>query len=104
MRAPALTLDGRAAPRVAASALCSPYRMAKDKGFLMHSLITSRLVQATRQLVQRSIWMHAGISQTFSCRPRYQASFKNAWLSFMWGGEADTRRLREAMAVAISAA
>jgi hypothetical protein len=70
----------------------------------MRSLITSTLVYATRQLAERYIWTHPNIAQSFRCRPAYQASFKKTWLSLMWGGEAGTRRLREAVAVAISAA
>ena len=70
----------------------------------MRSLFTGPLVRATRQLAGRYIWTHPGIAQTFRCRPTYQASFKKAWLSLMWGGEAGTRRLRESIAVAISAA
>jgi hypothetical protein len=60
--------------------------------------------RATRQLAGRYIWTHPNIVQTFGCRPTYQASFKKTWLSLMWGGEAGTRRLRESIAVAISAA
>lgn len=70
----------------------------------MFSLITSTLVRATRQLAGSYIWTHPNIAQTFRCRPAYQASFKKTWLSLMWGGEAATRRLRESIAVAISAA
>ena len=70
----------------------------------MRSLITSALVRATRQLAGRYIWTHPSIAETFRCRPTYQASFKKTWLSLMWGGEAGTRRLRESIAVAISAA
>lgn len=70
----------------------------------MISVITSAMVRRTRQLAGRYIWTHPNIAQTFRCRPTYQASFKRAWLSLMWGGEADTRRLRESIAVAISAA
>ncbi len=70
----------------------------------MSSLFTSAFVDATRQLTGRYIWTHPSIAQTFRCRPTYQASFKKAWLSLMWGGEAGTRRLRESIAVAISAA
>jgi Carboxymuconolactone decarboxylase family len=76
-----------------------------DGGYLtMRSLITSALVSATRQLARRYIWTHPSIAETFRCRPEYQASFKKTWLSLMWGGEAGTRRLRESIAVAISAA
>jgi hypothetical protein len=71
---------------------------------MMRSLFTGPLVRATRRLAQHYIWTHASISQTFSCRPAYQDSFKKTWLSLLWGGEAATRRLREATAVAISAA
>ena len=70
----------------------------------MGSLITSALVRATRQLAERYIWTNPSIAETFRCRPVYQTSFKKAWLSLMWGGEAGTRRLRESIAVAISAA
>ena len=56
----------------------------------MHSLITSALVRATRQVAGRYIWTHPSIAQTFRCRPAYQASFKKTWLSLMWGGEAGT--------------
>jgi hypothetical protein len=70
----------------------------------MRSLITSALVRATRPLAERYIWTHPSIAETFQCRPAYQTSFKKSWLSLMWGGEPDTRRLRESIAVAISAA
>jgi hypothetical protein len=70
----------------------------------MPSLITSVLVRATRQLAERYIWTNPSIVETFRCQPAYQASFKKTWLSLMWGGEAGTRRLRESIAVAISAA
>jgi hypothetical protein len=70
----------------------------------MSTLITSALVRASRQLAERYIWTHPNIAETFRCQPTYHASFKKTWLSLMWGGEADTRRLREAIAVAISAA
>ena len=71
---------------------------------MMRSLITSAMVRTTRRLAGRYIWTHPSIAQTFRCRPTYQASFKKTWLSLMWGGEATTRRLRELIAVAISAA
>jgi len=71
---------------------------------MMRNLITSTLVHATRQLAGRCIWTHPSIAQSFRSRPTYQASFKKTWLSLMWGGEAGTRRLRESVAVAISAA
>jgi hypothetical protein len=70
----------------------------------MRRLIASTLVQVTRQLAERYIWTHPNIAQSFRCRPTYQTSFKKTWLSLMWGGEAGTRRLRESVAVAISAA
>ena len=70
----------------------------------MRSLITSSLARATRHVAGRYVWTHPSIAQTFVCRPAYQASFKKTWLSLMWGGEAATRRLRESIAVAISAA
>ena len=70
----------------------------------MRRLISSTLVHVTRQLAERYIWTHPNIALAFRCRLTYQASFKKTWLSLMWGGEADTRRLRETIAVAISAA
>src|SRR5579871_5017169 len=70
----------------------------------MRSLITSKLVHATRRLAERYIWTHPSIARSFRCRPEYQASFKKTWLSLMWGGEPETRRLRESVAVAISVA
>lgn len=71
---------------------------------MMSSFMTSAMVRTTRQLAGRYIWTHPNIARAFLCRPTYQASFKKAWLSLMWGGEADRRRLRESIAVAISAA
>ena len=70
----------------------------------MSSLISSALVRATRQLAGRYVWTNPSIARTLRCRPTYHASFKKTWLSLMWGGESDTRRLRESIAVAISAA
>jgi hypothetical protein len=70
----------------------------------MTGLITGPLLRATRQLAERYIWTQPNIAATFRCRPAYLASFKKTWLSLMWGGDAGTRRLRESIAVAISAA
>lgn len=70
----------------------------------MLSLITSATVRTARQLAGRYVWTHPSIAQTFRCRPTYQASFKKTWLSLMWGGESRRRRLREAIAVTVSAA
>jgi hypothetical protein len=70
----------------------------------MGGLITGALVRTTRQLAERYIWTHPSIAETFRCRPKYHASFKKSWLALMWGGDASTRRLRESIAVAISAA
>lgn len=69
----------------------------------MLSLITNTLVYVTRKLAGRYIWTHPSIAQSFRCRPTYQTSFKKTWLALMWGGEVETRRLRESVAVAISA-
>ena len=71
---------------------------------MMRSLITGAMVRTTRQLAGQYIWTQPNIAQTFRCRPTYLSSFKKAWQSLMWGGEADKRRLRESIAVAISAA
>ena len=70
----------------------------------MRSLITSALDRATRRLAERYIWTNPSIAETFRCRRPYLDSFKKSWLSLMWGGEPSTRRLRESIAVAISAA
>ena len=70
----------------------------------MYRMLTSAMVRTTRQLLGRYIWTHPNIALTFRCRPPYYASFKKTWQSLLWGGEAETRRLREAIAVAISAA
>lgn len=70
----------------------------------MHSFITGSLLRAARRLAGRYIWTHPSIARTFRCRPRYHAAFKKTWLSLLWGGEARTRRLRESIAVAVSAA
>jgi hypothetical protein len=66
--------------------------------------ITRAMTRASRQLAERYVWTHPNIAETFRCRPTYQASFKKVWLSLMWGGEPNKRRLRESIAVAISAA
>ncbi|QEH32703.1 hypothetical protein OJF2_11820 [Aquisphaera giovannonii] len=71
---------------------------------MMRSLIRNAMVRTTRRLAGRYIWTQPNIARTFRCRPAYQASFKKAWLSLMWGGEVERRRLREAIAVAISSA
>jgi|GEM_PF-4239560 len=70
----------------------------------MFSFIKNGLVRATRHLARRFIWTHPHIAQTFRSRPPYQASFKKTWLSLLWGGEAESRRSREAIAVAVSVA
>ncbi len=70
----------------------------------MRSLITNAFVRTTRQFFGRYIWTHPSIAQTFRCRPAYQVSFKKTWLSLLWGGDPARRRLREAIAVAVSAA
>ena len=70
----------------------------------MRNLISHAFVRTARQLAGRFVWTHPRIAQTFRCRPAYQAAFKNTWLSLMWGGRADTRRLRESIAVAVSTA
>ncbi len=70
----------------------------------MLSLITSSMLRTTRRLAGRFVWTHPNIAQTFRCRPAYHASFKKTWQSLMWGGEVERRRLRESIAVAISAA
>ena len=70
----------------------------------MRNLIKGGVVRTARHLTGRYIWTHPSIAQTVHCRPAYQTSFKKTWLSLMWGGDAGTRRLRESIAVAISAA
>jgi hypothetical protein len=70
----------------------------------MLSLIMGSMLRTTRKLAGRYIWTQPNIARAFRCRPTYQASFKRTWLSLMWGGEVEGRRLRESIAVAISAA
>ena len=70
----------------------------------MHKMIKHSIVSATRQITGRYIWTNPSIARTFQCRPTYHASFRKTWLSLMWGGEAETRRMRESIAVATSAA
>jgi len=70
----------------------------------MRSLKPNVLVRATRQLAAPFAWTHPSILATFRCRPAYQVSFKKTWLALMWGGETGERRLREAIAVAVSVA
>ena len=70
----------------------------------MPKLISGTLLRTTRRLAERFIWTHPSIAQSLRCRPTYQASFKKTWLALMWGGEPGRRRLRESVAVAISAA
>lgn len=68
------------------------------------SVIPSTLVRVARRLTEPFVWTHPSILATFRCRPAYQASFKKTWLALLWGGEVETRRLREAIAVAVSVA
>lgn len=70
----------------------------------MHQMIKQTFVRATRRLAGRFIWTHPHIARTFRPRPAYLASFKKTWLSLLWGGAARRRQLREAIAVAVSAA
>jgi hypothetical protein len=70
----------------------------------MYNLITSALIRAARRFAGHYIWTHPNVARTFRCRPAYHASFKKSWLSLLWGGEPRTRRLRESIAVAVSAA
>jgi hypothetical protein len=70
----------------------------------MRRLTTSLLIRAMRKVADRYIWTHASIAQTFRSRPTYLSSFKKAWQSLMWGGEASRRRLRESIAVTVSTA
>ncbi len=70
----------------------------------MFSLIKDALVRTARQLLGRYIWTHPHIARTFRNRPVYLASFKRTWLSLLWGGEPETRKLRESIAVAVSVA
>jgi hypothetical protein len=76
----------------------------KEVDLTMRNLITIALVRATRHFARRLIWTQPNIAQTFRCRPAYLVSFRKTWLSLLWGGEAGTRRLRESIAVAVSAA
>lgn len=68
----------------------------------MLAFMTNRLLRAARRLTGRLIWTHPNIAQTFRSQPPYVASFKQTWLSLLWGGEASARQLREAIAVSVS--
>lgn len=97
---------GRGSLAILSSAASSHGRSRRTREVVLsiRKFITSPLVRATRDLLGRYIWTHPHISQTFRSRPAYQVAFKKTWLSLLWGGEAKTRQLREALAVAISAA
>ena len=80
------------------------FEQQREEDATMRRLLTRKLVHAIRRLAGRFIWTHPHIAQTFRCRPAYHASFKKTWLSLLWGGEPETRRLRETVAVAVSTA
>jgi hypothetical protein len=61
------------------------------------------VVQSIRRVADRYIWTHPSIAATFGCRPEYLAAFKRTWRLLMWG-DPRWRRLREAVAVAVSTA
>ena len=61
------------------------------------------VVHPIRRIADRHIWTHPSIVATFGCRPTCQRAFKNAWLSLLWGAP-EYRKLREAIAVAVSTA
>jgi hypothetical protein len=69
----------------------------------MRNAIPDAIVRVIRHLADRYVWTQPSILATFRCRPRYQAAFRNTWLSLMWG-DPSGRRLREAVAVAVSTA
>lgn len=56
-----------------------------------------------RHVADRYIWTGPSILATFGCRPTYQAAFKETWQLLLWG-DPRRRRLREAVAVAVSTA
>jgi hypothetical protein len=60
-------------------------------------------VRGIRRVADRYIWTHPSIAATFRCRPAYLAAFKKTWRLLMWG-DTEWRRLREAVAVAVSTA
>jgi Carboxymuconolactone decarboxylase family len=61
------------------------------------------LLRSIRKIADRYIWTDPSIVATFGCRPGYLAAFKEAWLSLLWGVP-ERRKLREAVAVAVSTA
>ena len=69
----------------------------------MRSSIRRAALRAIRRIADRSIWTHPSIIATFRPRPAYLRAFKNTWLSLLWA-DPRRRRLREAVAVAVSAA
>jgi hypothetical protein len=60
-------------------------------------------VQSIRRVADRYIWTHPSIVATLGGRPAYLAAFKRTWRLLMWG-DPQWRRLREAVAVAVSTA
>jgi hypothetical protein len=64
---------------------------------------TRLAVGGIRRVADRYIWTRPSIAATFGCRPAYLAAFKATWRLLMWG-DTEWRRLREAVAVAVSTA
>jgi hypothetical protein len=66
-------------------------------------LVRKTSLQVIRRCSDRYIWTHPSVLATFRCRPSFLGAFKETGLLLMWGNLV-RRRLREAIAVAISTA
>jgi hypothetical protein len=62
------------------------------------------ITRTIRRFADHYVWTNPGIAATFGCRPTYLAAFKETWQLLMWWGDPRRRRLREAVAVAVSTA
>lgn len=57
-----------------------------------------------RELTHLGRYFRSNIEATFRSRPACQAAFVETWRLLMWASPAQRRPLREAVAVAVSAA
>ena len=69
----------------------------------IRSVTRSGVLQTFRRVADHYVWTHPSILATFQCRPAYLTAFQNTWRSLLWS-DPRRRRLREAVAVAVSAA
>ena len=72
-------------------------------GMTIRKLIRCVAVSSIGQIADRYIWTHPSIPVTIDRRPGYLSGFEDTWLSLL-RGDPRNRRLREAVAVAVSTA